>query len=423
VEHTPLSALFAVLGLMLVLSAFFSMSETAMMAANRYRMAGLARQGHRGATLAQRLLQQTDKLLGIILLCNNLVNSSAAMLASVITLKLVGQNEMALGAATVLVTFAILIFSEATPKVIAANHPDRIAYVSSYALTFLLKVFYPFVWFVNLFVDGLLRLLRLKRSGDAAQLLSPEELRLIVLESGRYMAKKHHAILLNLFELETSTVNDVMTPRHLIESIDLEAAPEELRRALYTCHHTRLLVCEGDPDNILGVLHVRKVLALQSDEIDAGHLREILRAPYFIPSGTPLFSQLQYFQENRRRIGLVVDEYGELLGLVTLEDILEQIVGEFTTSAPMAGLKFDLEEDGVILMDGASSLRELNRKLHTDFPLDGPKTLNGLILEYFEAIPEPGTCMVIAGQRMEIVQTQDRSIRSVRFYPTPRAAK
>jgi len=422
VEHTPLSALFIALGLMLFFSAFFSMSETAMMAINRYRLAGQVRLGRRGAILAQRLLQQTDKMLGLILLCNNLVNSSAAMLASVITLKLVGQNELALGGATVLVTFAILIFSEATPKVIAASRPEAIAYVSSYVLTFLLKLFYPFVWFVNLFVDVLLRLMRLKRVDDEAQLLSPEELRLIVLESGRFMASKHHTILMNLFELETVTVNDVMTPRHQIETVDL-AAPEELRRALYTCHHTRLLVCEGDPDNILGVLHVRKVLALQADEINADHLREILRTPYFIPSGTPLFTQLQYFQENRRRIGLVVDEYGELLGLVTLEDILEQIVGEFTTSAPMAGLKFDLEEDGVILMDGASSLRELNRKLHTDFPLDGPKTLNGLILEYFEAIPEPGTCMVIAGQRMEIVQTQDRSIRSVRFYPTPRAAK
>lgn len=422
-EHTPLSTLLIALGLALVFSAFFSMSETAMMAINRYRLASQARAGRRGAILTQRLLQQTDKLLGIILLCNNLVNSSAAMLASVITLKLVGQNEVALGGATILVTFAILIFSEATPKVIAANHPERIAYVSSYVLTFLLKLFYPVVWFVNLFVDGLLRLLRIQRVGGDAQPLSPEELRLIVLESGRYMTNKHHTILMNLFELETVTVNDVMVPRHQIEVVDLSAPPEELRRTLYTCHHTRLPVCEGDPDNILGILHTRKVLAMQADDIDAGRLRNIIREPYFIPSGTPLFSQLQYFQENRRRIGLVVDEYGELLGLVTLEDILEQIVGEFTTSAPMAGLRFDLEEDGVILMDGASLLRDLNRKLKTKFPLDGPKTLNGLILEYFEAIPESGTCMVICGQRMEIVQTQDRSIRSVRFYPPSRAAK
>lgn len=422
-EHTHLSTLLIALGLALVFSAFFSMSETAMMAINRYRLASQARAGRRGAILTQRLLQQTDKLLGIILLCNNLVNSSAAMLASVITLKLVGQNEVALGGATILVTFAILIFSEATPKVIAANHPERIAYVSSYVLTFLLKLFYPVVWFVNLFVDGLLRLLRIQRVGGDAQPLSPEELRLIVLESGRYMTNKHHTILMNLFELETVTVNDVMVPRHQIEVVDLSAPPEELRRTLYTCHHTRLPVCEGDPDNILGILHTRKVLAMQADDIDAGRLRNIIREPYFIPSGTPLFSQLQYFQENRRRIGLVVDEYGELLGLVTLEDILEQIVGEFTTSAPMAGLRFDLEEDGVILMDGASLLRDLNRKLKTKFPLDGPKTLNGLILEYFEAIPESGTCMVICGQRMEIVQTQDRSIRSVRFYPPSRAAK
>lgn len=393
------------------------MAETAMMAINRYRLASRVRQGHRSAILTQKLLTQTDKLLGVILLGNNFINSASATLATVITLKLAGQNEIALGIATALVTFAILIFSEATPKVIAARHPESVAYASSYILAFLLKVFYPIVWFVNLFVDLLLKLMRIKQQNDAHQALSPEELRMIVLESGRHMGKKHHAILLNLFELAHITVDDVMTPRHQIEAIDLNAPEDELRKTLFTCHHTRLPAYLDDPDNILGVLHARKILSMQADEITAEGLRAIMRPPYFIPSGTPLFTQLQHFQENRRRIGLVVDEYGDLIGLVTIEDILEQIIGEFTTSAPTPGSRIEKEEDGSVLLDGASSLRELNRKLNTSFPLDGPKTLNGLILEYFEAIPESGTCLVIAEERMEIMQTQDRSIRIVRLYP------
>lgn len=396
------------------------MSETAMMAINRYRLASRAQTGYGPAILTQRLLQRPDRLLGVILLGNNFINTVAAAVATLITFKLAGQNELALALATSLVTFAILIFSEATPKVIAATYPEPIAYATCYPLAFLQKILYPAVWFVNLFVVGLLRLLHLRREHDGDQALAPDELRLLVIESARFMEQKHHSILLNLFELTSITVDDVMTPRHLIESIDINAEQDALQETLLTCHHTRLPVHSSDPDNIIGILHVRKIFSMRTEEINAGNLREVMRAPYFIPSGTPLFTQLQNFQGNRRRIGMVVDEYGELQGLVTLEDILEQIIGEFTTNAPGTGGRFDLQPDGSVLLDGAAPLREINRKLKMHFALDGPKTLNGLILEYFQDIPDAGTCLVISGHRMEILQTQDRSIRAVRLIPPPK---
>ncbi|SFN52191.1 Mg2+ and Co2+ transporter CorB, contains DUF21, CBS pair, and CorC-HlyC domains [Formivibrio citricus] len=418
-EDTPLAILFIALVSCLIASGFFSMAETAMMAINRYRLAGRAQSGYGPALRTQQLLRQTDKLLGVILLGNNFINSVSASLATVISFKLAGQNEVALAIATSLVTFAILIFSEATPKNIAARHAEPVAYAASYPLAFLLKLLYPVVWFVNLFVTGLLHLLQLHNGNDKDHALSPEELRLLVLESGHYMEKKHHSILLNLFELSSITVNDVMTPRHMIESIDLNASSEALREALFTCHHTRLPVHCGDPDNIIGILHARKILSMREEGFSADDLREIMRPAYFVPSGTPLFTQLQNFQENRRRLGLIVDEYGELLGLITLEDILEQIIGEFTTSAPTTSARAEIQADGSFLLDGASPLREVNRKFGTHFPLDGPKTLNGLALEHLEEIPDAETCLVIADQRLEIVQTQGRSIRVLRLIPPP----
>ncbi len=386
-----------------------------MMAVNRYKIASKARQGHLAAARTQKLLNQTDKLLSVILIGNTLINTASATLSTLIASKLFAGNDFALGTATLLVAFAILIFSEATPKVLAANYAESFAYAASYPLLILLRIFYPAVWLVNLFVSALIKVLRLKKNQNNQHALSPEELRLLVLESGRYMEKKHHTILLNLFELASITVDDVMTPRHQIESIDLDAPTDEIRKQIFTCHHTRLPVYSSNPDNITGVLHIRKILSLKEDEIDQARLSEMMRPPYFIPSSTPLFTQLQNFQENKRRMAVVVDEYGEMQGLVTLEDILEQVVGEFTTNAPAQG-KALRQPDGSVLLDGASSLRELNRKLRLAFPVDGPKTLNGLILEHFEDIPDAGTCLVLAGQRIEIVQTQDRSIRVIRLY-------
>jgi Mg2+/Co2+ transporter CorB len=416
----PLYVLLIVLVILLILSAFFSLSETSMMAINRYRLKHLAKEGHRGARLTAQLLQNTDRLLGVILLGNNLLNAAAATLVAVIISNFFGHDELALLIGTVSVTFAILVFSEITPKVIAAAYPERIALASSYVLTPLLKLFYPVVWFVNLFVQALLTILRLKpREDNTTPQISLEELKTLVLEAGHFIRKKHQSMLLNLFDLETVTVDDVMVPRGQIEAIDLGDDDEAIHNQLLTCHHTRLPVYRGTLDNVIGIIHVRKVLnQMRNGEVTAAILEKIMREPYFIPSGTPLFSQLQLFQENRERIGLIVDEYGEWMGLVALEDIMEEIIGEFTTHAPTQAGTFVKQEGGSVIVEGSSLLRDLNRKLGLRLPLGGPKTLNGLILEHFQDIPEAGTSLKIAGYPMEIVQTQDRVVKVVRIFPS-----
>lgn len=390
-----------------------------MMALNRYRLRHLAKEGNRGARLTTQLLGKTDRLLGVLLLGNNLLNAASAMLVGEISRRILGDSELTLAIATGVVTFIILVFSEVTPKVIGAAYPERIAFPASFLLVPLLKLFYPIVWFVNLFVRALLWMMRLKpTAGDEENVLGVEELRTLVLESGKFIPGKHRSILLNLFELENITVDDIMAPRNQIEAIDMDATPEVILEQLSTSLHTRLLLYHGQLDDVAGIVHVRRVLHhAQSREISADSLREIMQAPYFIPSGTPLFTQLQHFQENHRGLGLVVDEYGELLGLVTLEDILEEIVGEFTTQTPSQNSAYRPQEDGSWLVDGAATLRTLNRRLALNLPLEGPRTLNGLILEHMEDIPEAGTSLKIAGHPMEILQTQDRVIKMVRIFP------
>ena len=417
-DEIPLDTLLIAFVVLLVVSAFFSISETSMMALNRYRLRHLAKTGHRGARLAAQLLSRTDRLLGVVLLGNNLINAAAAALVTVITFRLFGESELALTLGTLAVAFAILIFSEITPKVIGATYPERIAFPAAYVLSPLLKLVYPIVWFVNLFVRGLLWLLRLHPHGSQTHTLSMEELRTLVLEGANYLPQKHQSILLNLFDLESITVEDAMTPRNQIEAIDIESTPDEIRRQIATSNHTRLPVYRGRLDDIVGIVHVRKVLNLsEGEEIGAETLKEIMRDPYFIPLDTPLLTQLQNFQEQNDRMALVVDEYGELKGLLTLEDILEEIIGEFTTHSPMQTARFRRMEDGSIIVEGGTLLRALNRKLGYRFPLDGPKTLNGLILEHLQNIPEPGTSLKLAGYPLEVLQTQDRVIRSVRLLP------
>jgi Mg2+/Co2+ transporter CorB len=417
-DEIPLHTLLIAFVVLLVVSAFFSISETSMMALNRYRLRHLAKSGHRGARLTTQLLARTDKLLGVILLGNNLVNAAAAGIATTIALRYFGQGEYAFLAATGIVTFFILVFSEITPKVVGATYPERIAFPTAYVLTPLLRLVYPIVWFVNLFVQGLLWLLRLQPKGNQPHTLSMEELRTLVLEGANFLPQKHLNILLNLFDLESITVEDAMTPRIQIEAIDIESSPDEIRRQIATSNHTRLPVYRGRVDDIVGIVHVRKVLNLsEGEQIGADTLKEIMREPYFIPLDTPLLTQLQNFQEHQDRMALVVDEYGELKGLLTLEDILEEIIGEFTTHSPMQTARFRRMDDGSIIVEGGSLLRELNRKLGYRFPLDGPKTLNGLILEHLQDIPEPGTSLKLAGYPLEVLQTQDRVIRSVRLLP------
>ena len=417
----PLYELLIALVVLLILSAFFSLSETSMMAINRYRLKHLVKQGHHGARLTTQLLANTDRLLGVILLGNNLLNAAAATLVAVIVSSLFDHSDLALLLGTVCVTFAILVFSEITPKVIAATYPERIALASSYVLSPLLKLFYPIVWFVNLFVQGLLTILRLKPGADSnTHKISLEELKTLVLEAGHFIRKKHQSMLLNLFDLETITVDDVMVPRSQIEAIDLDADDAAIQNQLLTCYHTRLPAYRGTLDNVTGVIHTRRVLnQMKGGGITSSDLEKIIRKPYFIPSGTPLFSQLQLFQENRERVGLVVNEYGEWMGLVTLDDIIEEIIGEFTTHSPSQAGSFLAQEDGSVIVKGTSLLRDLNRKLGMRLPLDGPKTLNGLIVEYFQDIPESGTSLKIAGHQMEIIQTQGRVVKMVRILAVP----
>jgi Mg2+/Co2+ transporter CorB len=415
-DKIPLSWLFAALAVMLLVAGFFSIAETSMMALNRNRLKHLVREGRRSARLTQALLDRTDRLLGVILLGNNLVNAGSAVLVAEMSIRLFGEGEYTLMIATGLVTFFILVFSEITPKVIGATFPEAIALPSAYVLTPLLRVAYPVVWFVNLFVQGLLRILFIKPGANAGENLSMAELRTLVLEGGKYIPKKHQSIFLNLFELEDMTVDDTMTPRGQIEAIDLEDDIDDIRTAIATAHHTRIVVCEGSLDKVAGILHVRKFLnASRREPLDKDGIRAILREPYYLPEGTPLLQQLSNFQDQMRHVGLVVDEYGEILGLVTLQDILEEIVGEFTSQKPISGNLLRKEPDGSVIAEGACPLRVLNRKAGFHFPLEGPKTINGLVLEALEAIPEPGTSLIVSGHPVEILQVQNRMVKVVRI--------
>ena len=418
-DAVPIKWLFVTLAVLLAVSGFFSMSETCMMALNRYRLKHLVREGNRGARLAAHLLQRTDELLAFILAGNTVVNAATTILVAEICRRLFGEGDYVLAIATFSASVVILIFAEILPKILGATYSETIALGASYVLTPLIRATRPAMWIVNVIVRVILRLLRIRTVGEgAAQQLSMEELRTLVLEGGKFIPLKHQSIFLNLFELEDMTVDDTMTPRGQIESIDLKDDIEEIRSTLATAHHTRLVVCEGGLDNVVGMLHVRKVLnATRREQIDKEGLREIMREPYYVPEGTALLTQLTHFQENQRHMGLVVDEYGELLGLVTMKDILEEIVGEFTSQAIGSSALFHREPDGSVIADGTCSLRVLNRKAGFDFPLEGPKTINGLLLEQLEEIPEAGIALMVAEHPVEILQVQNRMVKVVKILP------
>lgn len=415
IDQISLASLVTVQVILLLASGFFSIAETSMMALNRYRLRHLVREGRRSARLTQQLLERTDRLLGVILLGNNLINSASTVVATIICTRLFGEGEVTLAIATAGITFFILVFSEITPKVIGATFPERIALPSAYVLTPLLRLAYPLVWFVNLFVQGLLRILFIpSRNADGG--MSMQELRTLVLEGGKFIPPKHQSIFLNLFDLESMTVDDTMTPRGQVEGVDLDDDIEDIRAAVSTAHHTRLVVYEGSLDKVAGILHVRKFLnASRREPLDKAGIRAILREPYFLPQGTPLLTQLTNFQEQMRHLGLVVDEYGDVLGLVTMQDILEEIVGEFASQSPVAGGLFHREDDGAVIAEGTCPLRVLNRKAGFRFPLDGAKTINGLVLDALENIPEPGTSLLVAGHAVEILQVHDRMVKVVRL--------
>ena len=418
-NEIPLSALFGSLGVLLLLSAFFSGSETALMTLNRYRLKHMADSGHRGALLAAKLLKRPDRLIGLILLGNNFVNILASSLSTIIALRLGGEAYIAIAAG--ILTLVILIFAEVAPKTLAALSPETLAFPASWVYTPLLYVLYPLVWVVNGIANNLLKLLGIHVSDNPKDTLSQEELRTVVNEAGIMIPANHQKMLLNILDLEKMTVDDIMIPRNEVDGIDINDPMDEILQVLRETNYTLLPVYQESIDNVLGFIHLRRCMQLMMNgELDKERLQSLIRQPYFIPEGTPLNTQLIHFQREKRRIGLVVDEYGDLQGLVTFADLLEEIVGEFVTD-PLDELD-DVQDmgDGTYLVNGNASIRDLVRTMKWDLPTDGPKTFNGLLLEHLESIPETGISVMISGYPIEILQTQHNMVKVAKVYPQQR---
>ncbi|WOX07261.1 HlyC/CorC family transporter [Microbulbifer pacificus] len=414
----PPGLLFALIGLLIVISAFFSSSETSMMALNRYRLRHQAKSGHRGAMRAVDMLSRPDKLIGAILIGNNLVNILATSITTALFMRLYGEAGVAY--ATVALTFVVLIFAEVTPKTIAALHPEKIAFPASVILRPLMWLMAPFVWFVGSISNGLARLVGVEAGKESeAEHLAPEELRTVVFESGALLPTKHKGMLLNVLDLDQATVEDIMIPRNEVIGIDLDSSAEQILKQLSESSYTRLPVYRGDINQVVGILHLRRAAQILRDgpeSLTAETLKSHLDETYFVPEATPLPTLLMNFQQKKRRMGLVVDEYGEVMGIVTLEDLLEEIVGDFTASSvPSDDEEIVEQEGGWYLVDGGTSIREINRTLHWELPTDGPKTFNGLIMEHLESIPEGNISLYIQNYLIEIVEVSDKMITSARI--------
>ncbi|MFT5594644.1 MAG: Mg2+/Co2+ transporter CorB [Oceanicoccus sp.] len=414
----PLSLLFAALFFLVIFSAFFSSSETGMMSLNRYRMRHLAKQGHGGAKRASKLLNRTDRLIGVILIGNNFVNIAAASIATIIAQRIwVDNPELGVTIATVLLTLVILIFSEVTPKTIAANHPEKVAFPASYLLQPLLILLMPFVYVVNGIANILIRITGLKLDQDSKDLLSTEEFRTLVHEAGALIPPRRQQMLLSILDLETVRVNDIMVPRNEIIGIDLDDDIRDIENIMRTSQHTRLPVWKGNVNNMIGVLHMRnaaKILA--QNEFNKAELLQVTREPYFIPETAQLHNQLFNFQTEQRRIAIVVDEYGNVQGIATLEDILEEIVGDFTSDASTSSQDITPQDDGSFIIDGTITIRELNKALDFDLSIVGPKTFSGLIIESLESIPDSNVCLKIDDYRIEILKVRANTIKSAKIY-------
>ena len=410
----PLSMLFGILILMLILSAFFAGSETALMSLNRYRLRHLVKLKHPGAIKAQRLLQRPDQLLGLMLLGNIFINNFAASLATVIAIKLYTDDESVIAISTGVLTLIMLIFSEVTPKTLAALKPEPLAFPAAWIYTPLLKIVYPIVWFVNLFVSLILRIVGVDVNKSSHDSLNKEELKSIITESESIMPIRYQKMLLGILDLESATIEDIMTPRKEIVGIDLEADLETIVTQIKNSPHTQLAVYKKSIDRIIGFLHLRKVLVLvNQDSFDKPTIISLLSKPSFIPENTPVHTQMLRFKNEKIRIGLVVDEYGDVQGLVTLDDLLQEIVGELITDDTTV----TKQSDGSYLVDATITVRELNRVMQLTLPTEGPKTLNGLIIEFMETIPEPGTSIKLHGHRLEIISQDNNTVKLVKFLP------
>ena len=411
----PLSMLFGILILMLILSAFFSGSETALMSLNRYRLRHLVKLKHPGAMRTYHLLQRPERLIGLILLCNNFVNTFAASITTVIAIRLYSEEESAIAISAGILTIVMLIFSEVSPKTLAAIKPEQLAFSSSWIYTPLLKLFYPIVWFVNLFVSLILRIVGVDIKKNHHDSLNKDELKSIITEAESLMPSRYQKMLLGILDLESATVEDIMTPRHEIVGIDLEEPIEDIIKQIKNSPHTRLAVYKKSIDRIIGFLHLRKVL-MQIDhaDFDKQAIISLLSKPVFIPESTPVHTQMLRFKNEKIRIGLVVDEYGDVQGLVTLDDLLQEIVGELITDDASAARE---QSDGSLLVDANITIRELNRITQWALPTEGPKTLNGLIIELMETIPEPGVSINLHGYPIEIIKRDKNTVKQVKFLP------
>lgn len=414
-DDIPISALVGILIFLIFFSGFFSGSETGLMSLNRYRLRHLADNNHRGAKAALRLLTRPERLIGVILLGNNLVNILAASIGTLIGYRLYGDKGAVIS--PFVLTALVLIFSEVTPKTLAALQPERYALPATYVLEPLLKLLYPIVWLTNQASNLIFRLLGISAERASHYDLNTDELRIVVNEAATVIPQRHQQMLLNILDLEKITVEDIMIPRNEIVGIDLQNDWDTIVTQITESQHTRLPVFDGDINHISGFLHLRKALRLfhKPETSNKENLIGLVREAYFVPEGTPLNTQLLNFQREKRRVGLVVDEYGDIMGLITLEDLLEEIVGEFTTDPAAQNIDIHRLDDGSYLVDGGTSIRELNRTLDWNLPTDGPKTVNGLIIEYLEQIPETGTSLLLADYPMEIVQTTSSSVKTVRI--------
>jgi len=411
-DDVPLASLIGLLIPLLLLSAFFSGSETALMSLNRYQLRHKAREGHRGARLAEKLLKRPDRVIGLILLGNNLVNFLAASMVGVTAYEIGGEPAAALAA--VALTLIVLVFAETAPKTLAALHPERVAFPAALIYYPLLKITYPIVWLTNACANGVLFLFGVRSSHTELQSLTQEELRTVVFEAGARISSQYRQMLISILDLEKVTVDDVMVPHNEIIGIDLDDTDEEVEKVLSDSQHTRLPVYRDNIDQVIGVLHLRKLANLATRKLNKSTLQQLLAEPYFVPEGTPLSTQLVQFQRRRERIAMVVDEYGDIQGIVTLEDILEEIVGEFTTDPADEGDDVVSEGTDSFLVDATANIRELNRSQDWELPTEGPKTLNGLIVELLETIPAAGTCLKINGYPIEITEADENRVRTVR---------
>jgi Mg2+/Co2+ transporter CorB len=407
--------LFGLLIFLLLCSAFFSSSETGILSLNRYRLKHMAKEGHRGAKRVTALLSRPDRLLGTILIGNNFVNILASSIATVLALQLWGEAGIAI--ATIGLTLVLLIVGEITPKTLAALHPERVAYPVSLPLQLLLKLFYPLVILLGWISNGLLRLLGVDPTSKRSDSLTTEELRSVVRESGSDLPKNRQNMLLGILDLERVTVDDIMIPRNEVTGINLEDDIETIINQLTHTTHTRLPVFRTDINQIEGIVHMRQIARLLTqNELSKEVILAACSEPYFVPEGTPLSTQLLNFQKQKRRIGIVVDEYGDVIGIVTLEDILEEIVGDFSNQNLIHNTDIQPQADGSHIIDGAAYIREINKALDWHLPSDGPKTVNGLITEALESIPDSAVCLQFGPYRLEILQASENRVKSVRIW-------